>query len=52
MRGLRHAFDADHIAAVEDNARYLLQQGQRSLGLGFFRLAVSSARAWPVCFCC
>lgn len=34
--GLRHAFDADHIAAVDDTMRYLLQKGSRPLGLGFF----------------
>ncbi len=34
--GLRHAFDADHIAAVDDTVRYLLQKGQRPLGTGFF----------------
>jgi high-affinity nickel-transport protein len=36
MFGLRHAFDADHIAAVDDTVRYMLQQGQRPLGIGFF----------------
>ena len=34
--GLRHAFDADHIAAVDDTVRYLMQKGQRPLGIGFF----------------
>jgi high-affinity nickel-transport protein len=34
--GLRHAFDADHIAAVDDTVRYLLQTGQKPLGIGFF----------------
>jgi len=34
--GLRHAFDADHIAAVDDSARYLMQRGERPLGIGFF----------------
>lgn len=34
--GLRHAFDADHIAAVDDTVRYLLQKGQKPLGIGFF----------------
>lgn len=34
--GLRHAFDADHIAAIDDTVRYLLQQGKRALGVGFF----------------
>lgn len=36
MFGLRHAFDADHIAAVDDTLRYLLQKGQKPLGIGFF----------------
>lgn len=34
--GLRHAFDADHIAAVDDTVRYLLQKNQQPLGVGFF----------------
>ena len=34
--GLRHAFDADHIAAVDDTVRYLLQKGRCPLGVGFF----------------
>jgi nickel/cobalt transporter (NiCoT) family protein len=34
--GLRHAFDADHIAAIDDTVRYLVQRGQRPLGVGFF----------------
>lgn len=36
MFGLRHAFDADHIAAVDDSVRYLLQRGKKPLGVGFF----------------
>jgi high-affinity nickel-transport protein len=36
MFGLRHAFDADHIAAVDDTVRYLLQQGKKPLAVGFF----------------
>jgi nickel/cobalt transporter (NiCoT) family protein len=36
MFGLRHAFDADHIAAVDDTVRYMLQKGKRPLGTGFF----------------
>lgn len=34
--GLRHAFDADHIAAIDDTVRYMLQKGKRPLGVGFF----------------
>src|SRR4029078_7522819 len=34
--GLRHAFDADHIAAIDNTTRKLRQQGQRPLGTGVF----------------
>ena len=34
--GLRHAFDADHIAAIDNTTRRLLEQRQRPLGVGFF----------------
>src|SRR5438067_8121760 len=34
--GLRHAFDADHIAAIDNVTRRFRDQGQRSLGVGFF----------------
>src|SRR5881398_3294179 len=34
--GLRHAFDADHIAAIDNTTRKFLAQGKRSLGVGFF----------------
>ena len=34
--GLRHAFDADHIAAIDDTVRYMLQKGRQPLGLGFY----------------
>jgi high-affinity nickel-transport protein len=34
--GLRHAFDADHIAAIDNTTRKLLAQEQRPLGVGFF----------------
>jgi high-affinity nickel-transport protein len=36
MLGLRHAFDADHIAAIDDTVRYMLQKGRRPLAIGFF----------------
>jgi high-affinity nickel-transport protein len=36
MFGVRHAFDADHIAAVDDTVRYLLQKGQKPFGVGLF----------------
>src|SRR5437899_5831701 len=34
--GLRHAFDADHIAAIDNTTRKFLSEGKRSLGVGFF----------------
>lgn len=34
--GLRHAFDADHISAIDNITRKLLQQGQKPMGAGFF----------------
>jgi len=32
--GLRHAFDADHIAAIDDSTRLMLQKGRTPLGVG------------------
>ena len=34
--GLRHAFDADHISAIDDTTRYLMQRGKKPVGVGFF----------------
>lgn len=34
--GLRHAVDADHIAAIDNVTRKLMQQGKRPLGVGLF----------------
>jgi high-affinity nickel-transport protein len=34
--GLRHAVDADHIAAIDNVTRKLMSQGQRPIGVGFF----------------
>jgi nickel/cobalt transporter (NiCoT) family protein len=34
--GLRHAFDADHIAAIDNTTRKLINDGQRPLSVGFF----------------
>ena len=34
--GLRHAVDADHIAAIDNVTRKLMQQGQRPVGAGFY----------------
>ena len=34
--GLRHAFDADHIAAIDTTTRKLMTPGRRPFGVGFF----------------
>ena len=34
--GLRHAVDADHISAIDNTTRKLMQQGQKPVGVGFF----------------
>lgn len=34
--GMRHAFDADHIAAIDNTTRKLMAEGQRPLAVGFF----------------
>jgi high-affinity nickel-transport protein len=34
--GLRHAFDADHIAAIDNTVRKLVQQKKNPVGVGFF----------------
>jgi high-affinity nickel-transport protein len=34
--GMRHAFDADHIAAIDNTTRKLIQDGERPLSVGFW----------------
>jgi len=34
--GLRHAFDADHISAIDNTTRKLMSEGKRPLSVGFF----------------
>jgi high-affinity nickel-transport protein len=34
--GMRHAFDADHIAAIDNTTRKLVSEGKRPLSTGFF----------------
>ncbi|MFJ9691590.1 HoxN/HupN/NixA family nickel/cobalt transporter [Kitasatospora sp. NPDC101183] len=41
--GMRHAFDADHIAAIDNSTRKLMADGQRPVSVGFwFALGHSS----------
>src|SRR5262249_8115410 len=44
--GLRHAFDADHIAAIDNTTRKMLQEGRRPLRAGPF----FSPRHSPIVF--
>src|SRR6202043_2151091 len=34
--GMRHAFDADHIAAIDNTTRKLVNDGKRPLSVGFW----------------
>jgi len=34
--GLRHAFDADHIVAIDNTIRKLVQQKKNTVGVGFY----------------
>ncbi|MFD8298866.1 HoxN/HupN/NixA family nickel/cobalt transporter [Streptomyces bauhiniae] len=34
--GMRHAFDADHIAAIDNTTRKLMNEGQRPMSVGFW----------------
>ena len=34
--GLRHAFDADHISAIDSTTRKMMSEGKRPLSVGFF----------------
>ena len=34
--GMRHAFDADHISAIDNTTRKLMAEGQRPLSVGFW----------------
>ncbi|HWE33787.1 MAG TPA: HoxN/HupN/NixA family nickel/cobalt transporter [Solirubrobacteraceae bacterium] len=34
--GLRHAFDADHIAAIDNTTRKLMREGKRPVSVGFW----------------
>ncbi|HEY2319485.1 MAG TPA: HoxN/HupN/NixA family nickel/cobalt transporter [Solirubrobacteraceae bacterium] len=34
--GLRHAFDADHISAIDNTTRKLMREGRRPLSVGFW----------------
>jgi high-affinity nickel-transport protein len=40
--GLRHAFDADHISAIDNTTRKLMNEGKKPVSVGFFSLGHST----------
>ena len=44
--GLRHAVDADHIAAIDNVTRKLMQEGKRPAAVGFFFSLGHSTVVW------
>jgi high-affinity nickel-transport protein len=48
--GLRHAVDADHIAAIDNVTRKLMQQGKRPVAVGFFFSLGHSTIVMFMCF--
>jgi nickel/cobalt transporter (NiCoT) family protein len=47
--GMRHAFDADHIAAIDNTTRKLMGEGQRPLAVGFFFSLGHSSVVFGLC---
>jgi nickel/cobalt transporter (NiCoT) family protein len=50
--GLRHAFDADHISAIDNATRKLMADGKRPLGVGFFFSLGHSTVVFVLCVLC
>ena len=50
--GMRHAFDADHISAIDNTTRKLMGEGKRPLGVGFFFSLGHSTRRVRCCRSC
>ncbi len=48
--GMRHAFDADHIAAIDNTTRKLMADGQRPLSVGFFFSLGHASVVFGLCF--
>ena len=48
--GLRHAFDADHIAAIDNTTRKLMAEGQRPVSVGFWFSLGHSSVVFGLCF--
>ncbi|MFC4081270.1 Nickel transporter NicT [Amycolatopsis samaneae] len=47
--GMRHAFDADHIAAIDNTTRKLMGDGQRPLSVGFWFSLGHSTIVFALC---
>ena len=48
--GMRHAFDADHIAAIDNTTRKLMADGKRPLSVGFWFSLGHSSVVFALCF--
>jgi high-affinity nickel-transport protein len=48
--GMRHAFDADHIAAIDNTTRKLMAEGQRPMSVGFWFSLGHSSIVFALCF--
>jgi high-affinity nickel-transport protein len=48
--GMRHAFDADHIAAIDNTTRKLMGEGKRPVSVGFWFSLGHSSVVFGLCF--
>src|ERR1700709_1540782 len=48
-RGMRHAFDADHIAAIDNTTRKLLADGKKPVTVGFWFSLGHSSVVFALC---
>jgi high-affinity nickel-transport protein len=48
--GMRHAFDADHIAAIDNTTRKLMADGKRPVSVGFWFSLGHSSIVFGLCF--
>src|SRR5437879_54746 len=48
--GMRHAFDADHIAAIDNTTRKLMSDGNRPVSVGFWFSLGHSTVVFGLCF--
>jgi nickel/cobalt transporter (NiCoT) family protein len=48
--GMRHAFDADHIAAIDNTTRKLMTDGKRPVSVGFWFSLGHSSIVFGLCF--